>query len=80
MATAQRNLVRAVYGELRKVIDLPPDCLEVTIRVAMGEFPTVTATYFPDESKATGEPVTQRFTLTPMEDGGATSSSSEATP
>lgn len=63
-----------VFEQVRKVIDLPKKCREVTIRLAMDEVPTVTAVYFPENANFADGPVTQRFRLEPLPDNEPDSS------
>jgi hypothetical protein len=57
-----------VFKQLRKVIDIPKTCREVTIHLSVDAVPTVTAVYFPENADFAEGPITQRFRLEPLPD------------
>lgn len=71
---AKDQHISEVFEQLRKVIDLPEHCREVTIHLSIDKAPTVTAVYFPDKNNLANGPVTQRFKLEPLLDSEVVSS------
>jgi len=65
--------LKELFDDLSKVIDLPRDCVELTINLHVGQAPTVTTTQFVDQAGKVME-VTRPYRIEEMVDGNETPS------